>query len=166
MCKLSQIKCRFNLVISSRWCIFEMFKADIHVRNGSLHVSKTISLHKMLHFRFIIDIIVNNYNLPRSLKGGVPEPDRAADLPHAKRLAASTRSIHAVNNAFGVALPRKPASQQLQTGLTCLCPAGHDTGRKADCTVCGADLPDFFGLYFRTKSWILKHESKTILKYK
>ena len=25
----------------------------------------------MLHYRFLIDISVNNYNLPRSLKGGV-----------------------------------------------------------------------------------------------
>ena len=48
-----------------------MFKADIHVRSGTLHVSKTISLHKMLHFRFIIDIIVNKYTTYHAVWRGV-----------------------------------------------------------------------------------------------
>ena len=49
-----------------------MFKVDIHVRNGTPDVSKPISHDKMLHYRFLIDTTVNNYNLPHSLKGGVP----------------------------------------------------------------------------------------------
>ena len=36
-------------------------------------VSKTISHRKMLHYWLFIDITVNNYNLPRSLKGAVPD---------------------------------------------------------------------------------------------
>ena len=49
-----------------------MFKVDIHVRNGTPDVSKPISHDKLLHYRFLIGITVNNYNLPRSLKGDVP----------------------------------------------------------------------------------------------
>ena len=64
--------CRLNLVISSKWHIVEMFKVDIHMRNSAADVSKTISQHKMLHYKFLIDITVNNYNLPQS-KGGVFE---------------------------------------------------------------------------------------------
>ena len=41
------------------------------MRNGTADVSKTISHHKMLQSCFFIDITVNNYNLPRSLKGAV-----------------------------------------------------------------------------------------------
>ena len=48
-----------------------MFKVEIHVRNGTADVSKAISHDKMLHYRFFIDITLNNYNLPRSLQGGV-----------------------------------------------------------------------------------------------
>ena len=48
-----------------------MFKVDIHVRNGTPDVSKPISHDKLLHYRFLIGITVNNYNQPRSLKGGV-----------------------------------------------------------------------------------------------
>ena len=70
MHKLSEVKCRLNMVISSKWHIIEIFKAEINVRNGPADVSKTISHHKML--LFFIDITVNNYNLPRSLKGAVP----------------------------------------------------------------------------------------------
>ena len=71
MHKLSEVKCRLNLVISSKWHNGEMFKMDIQVRNGPPDVSKPISHHKLLHYRFLIDITVNNYNLTRSLKGGV-----------------------------------------------------------------------------------------------
>ena len=41
------------------------------MRDGSADVSKTISHDKMLHYGVLIDITANNYNLPRSLKGGV-----------------------------------------------------------------------------------------------
>ena len=71
MHKLSEVKCRLNLVISSKWHIVEIFKVEVHMRNGIADVSKTISHDTMLHYRFLIDITVNNYNLPRSLKGGV-----------------------------------------------------------------------------------------------
>ena len=73
MHKISEVECRLNLVISPKWHIVEMFKVNIHVRNGTPNVSKPISHDKMLHYRFLIDITVNNYNLPRSLKGVVHE---------------------------------------------------------------------------------------------
>ena len=38
-----------------------MFKANIHDRNSTLDVSKTISHDKMLHYRFLIDITVSSY---------------------------------------------------------------------------------------------------------
>ena len=38
--------------------------------NGSADVSKTISHGKMLNYSVLVGITVNNYNLPRSLKGG------------------------------------------------------------------------------------------------
>ena len=41
------------------------------MRNGTADVSKTISHRKMLHYWLFIDITVNNYSLPRSLKGAV-----------------------------------------------------------------------------------------------
>ena len=71
MHKLSEVRCRLNLVISSKLHIVEIFKVKIHVRNGTADVSKTISHRKLLHYWLFIDITVNNYNLPRSLKGAV-----------------------------------------------------------------------------------------------
>ena len=62
MRKLSGTKCRLKLVISSKWHIVEMFKVEIHVRNDSADASKTISHDKMLPYRFLIDITMNNYN--------------------------------------------------------------------------------------------------------
>ena len=45
------------------------------MRNGTADVSKTISHDQMLPtLQILIDITVNNYNLPRSLKGGVRAP--------------------------------------------------------------------------------------------
>ena len=41
------------------------------MRNGTKVVSKTSSRHKMLPYWFFIDITVNNYILPRNLKGAV-----------------------------------------------------------------------------------------------
>ena len=85
MRKLSEVKCRLSFFfISPKWHIIEIFKVEIHVRNGTADVSKTmhfscvveyivvlyiISHNKILHYRFFIGITVNNYNLPRSLKG-------------------------------------------------------------------------------------------------
>ena len=63
MYKLSEVKCPLSLVISSKWHIVEMLKVEIHVRNGTADVSKTISHDKVLHCRFLIDITVNNYSL-------------------------------------------------------------------------------------------------------
>ena len=45
------------------------------MRNGIADISKTILHDKMLQYRFLIDITVNNYNLPRSLKKAVPLSD-------------------------------------------------------------------------------------------
>ena len=39
------------------------------MKNGTADVSKTISHDKILNYRFLIDITVNNYNLPHSMKG-------------------------------------------------------------------------------------------------
>ena len=58
-----------SLVISSKWHIIKIFKVEIHMRNDTADVSKTISHNKILHYWFFIGITVNNYNLPRSLKG-------------------------------------------------------------------------------------------------
>ena len=71
MYKLSEVKCCLNLVISSKWRIVEIFKVETHMRYGTADVWKTISHHNVLHYLFYIDITVNNYNLPRSLKGAV-----------------------------------------------------------------------------------------------
>ena len=70
MHKLSEVKCRINLVTSSKWHIVEMFQSKIHVSNSTADVSKTISHDKMLHYRCLIDIAVSKYNLPRCVKGG------------------------------------------------------------------------------------------------
>ena len=71
MHKLSEVKCRLNFVISLKLHIVEIFKVEIYARTGTTDASKTISHRKMLHYWLFIDITVNNYNLPRSLKGAV-----------------------------------------------------------------------------------------------
>ena len=38
---------------------------------GTADLLKTLSLGKLFRYIFLIDVTVNNYNLPRSLKSGV-----------------------------------------------------------------------------------------------
>ena len=73
-CPNSEVKCCLNLVISSKWYIVEIFEVEIQVRKGTADVSKTISPDKMLDYRFLFDITVNNYHPPRGLKGGAFVP--------------------------------------------------------------------------------------------
>ena len=68
----SSFKFCLSLVISAKWHIFEMVKAEIYsyVQNGTLDVLKTISNDEMLHCRFLIDITAKNLQpIPRSLRG-------------------------------------------------------------------------------------------------
>ena len=44
MYKLAEAKCRLNLTISSKWHIVETFKVEMHVRNLTADVSKTVSI--------------------------------------------------------------------------------------------------------------------------
>ena len=88
MYNLYEANCRFKFGSVIKIVIVKMFNVEysVHVRNDIADESKTISHDKILHYRVLIHIAVNNYNLPRSLIGasGVP-PNTAGRLPISNR---------------------------------------------------------------------------------